>query len=133
MTRRPDFVDTNVLIYAFSQDRRSTVAERLLRRGCCASVQVLNEFATVARRKLAMSWDELETALDDLRLLLAPIAPLDLDLHRMGFELARRRSFSIYDAMIVAAALRLGCETLWSEDMQDGLVLDGLLTIRNPF
>ena len=48
-------------------------------------------------------------------------------------RLAERYQFRIYDAMIVAAALAAGCDTLWSEDMQDGLMIDDRLAIRNPF
>ncbi|MBX9909330.1 MAG: PIN domain-containing protein [Beijerinckiaceae bacterium] len=133
MTSPREFVDTNVLIYAFSNDSRSGPAEALLAKGCATSVQALNEFADVGRRKLSMDWRELRDALDAVRILVKPIASLDIEIHAAGVELAERYRLSVYDAMMVAAALRLDCSIFWSEDMQNGLVVDGRLTIRNPF
>jgi predicted nucleic acid-binding protein len=65
------------------------------------------------------------------------LAPLwrggpSVPLYRRALELAARFSLSFYDALIVAAALDSGCERLWSEDLLDGLRIDGL-TIANPF
>lgn len=133
MTPPCEFVDTNVLIYAFADDPRSGAAEALLAKGCATSVQALNEFANVGRRKLLMDWREVREALDAIRSLVKPIAPLDLETHLAGVELAERYRLSVYDALMLAAALRLQCGVFWSEDMQDGLVVDGRLTIRNPF
>jgi predicted nucleic acid-binding protein len=104
-----------------------------LARGCSISVQGLNEFANVARRKLAMSWTEVRDALDAIRTLCRPILPIDLDTHIDALRLAERHQFAIFDALVVAAALRCNCRTLWSEDMQDGLVIEGRLRISNPF
>jgi len=133
VTSPRDFIDTNVLIYAFSSDPKSGPAEALLAKGCATSVQALNEFANVGRRKLMLDWCELRDALDAIRALVKPIAAVDLDVHIVGIELAERYKLSVYDSMMVAAALRLGCATFWSEHMQDGLVVEGRLTIRNPF
>ena len=134
MTVKADeFLDTNVLVYAFSADSRSAKAEQLLTRRCAISVQVLNEFANVARRKLGMSWAELREALAALRDLCPVVLPLDIETHSAGLELAERYGFSIFDGLIVAAAMKGGCTTLWSEDMQDGLVIDSRLRIANPF
>jgi predicted nucleic acid-binding protein len=128
-----EFVDTNVLIYAFTDDPRSGRAEALLAKGCATSVQALNEFANVGRRKLSMDWRQVREALDAIRTLLKPIAVLDLGTHLAGVELAERYRLSVYDGIMLAAAVRLDCVTFWSEDMQDGLVVDGRLTVRNPF
>lgn len=133
MTAPREFVDTNVLVYAFSDDARSARAEDLLAKGCASSVQALNEFANVARRKLAMEWREVRDALDAIRVLLSGVAPLDLQTHLAGIKIAERHQLSVYDAMMLAAALQLGCTIFWSEDLQDGLIIQGRLTIRNPF
>ena len=133
MTAPSEFLDTNVLVYAFCDDTRSAPAEALLAKGCASSVQALNEFANVARRKLAMEWREVRDALDAIRALLCAVAPLDLETHRAGIEIAERHRLSVYDAMMIAAALHLRCTTFWSEDLQDGLIVEGRLTIRNPF
>lgn len=132
MTRA--FFDTNVLIYAFStDDRRSPRAVELLESGGVVSVQCLNEFASVARRKLGYSWEQVRSALLMIETLCEPVVPLTNDIHHDGLAVAEQRKLSVYDGMIVAAARASGCDVLWSEDMHDGLVVDGVLTIRNPF
>jgi predicted nucleic acid-binding protein len=128
-----DFIDTNVLIYVASADpRKADRAEQVLGRGGIVSVQVLNEAANVARRKMAMSWPDVRTFLSGLRGLLT-VHPLTLEIHETGLALAERHSMSVFDGMIVAAALHAGCDRLWSEDMQDGMIFDGRLRVANPF
>lgn len=127
------FLDTNILVYAFVEDPRAVVAEALLAQKRDTSVQALNEFANVAQRKLRMNWGEVEEALTLLKTLCGTIHPVTLETHTDALRLAQRYGFSLYDALIVAAALRADCDTLYSEDMQDGLVVEARLTIRNPF
>lgn len=124
--------DTNVLIYAFSDDPRSVRAESLMSEGGLVSVQNLNEFANVAKRKLGWSWEETEGALDVIGSLTGNPLPLTLDVHRRALAIARDSKLGLYDALVVAAAVSAGCETLYSEDMQDGRRIEGL-TICNPF
>jgi predicted nucleic acid-binding protein len=128
------FLDTNILIYALAaNDPRSAVAEGLLLKGGAISVQVLNEFVSVARGKLRLSWPEVRAALSDLRLLCDPPVVLNAALHDHGVALAEQHGLSVYDAMVVAAALAARCDVLLSEDMQDGRRFDGGLRIDNPF
>lgn len=128
------FLDSNVLIYAvLPTDARSATAQGLLAAGGTISVQVLNEFASVAKRKLQRSWPEIVQALADIRLLCPTPLPLTAATHGAALGLADRHGFSFYDALIVASALEGGCTTLLTEDMQDGLVVAGRLTLRNPF
>lgn len=128
-----DFFDTNVLVYVASGDQaKADRAEEAVAAGGAISVQVLNELANVARRKMQMSWAETRALLGILRGLLM-VYPLTLRTHELGLELAQRYGFSTYDAMIVASALEAGCDRLWSEDMQHGLALDEGLRIVNPF
>jgi predicted nucleic acid-binding protein len=127
------FFDTNVLVYIASGDAtKADRAEAAIAAGGAISVQVLNELANVARRKMRMSWDDTHALLTTLRGLLT-VHPLTLDIHETGLTLAERYGFSIYDAMIAAAAIHAGCDTLWSEDMQHGMALDEGLRIVNPF
>jgi predicted nucleic acid-binding protein len=127
------FFDTNVLLYAASGDpAKADRAEELIGAGGTISVQVLNEITNVARRKMGMSWTETHAFLSMIRGLLS-VHPLTIDVHETGLALAERYGLSIYDGMIAAAALHADCDTLWSEDMQDGIVLDGRLRIVNPF
>jgi predicted nucleic acid-binding protein len=130
----PYFLDTNILIYAYAAgDPRAARAQHLLRDGGAISVQCLNEFGSVALRKLRMPWPELHEALDLIANLCAPIVVLDRDLHRAGLRIAETRQVSLYDGMILAAALAAGCDVAYSEDMHHGLVVDGRLTVTNPF
>jgi predicted nucleic acid-binding protein len=127
------FFDTNVLVYLASSDAaKADRAEATIAAGGAISVQVLNELANVARRKMRMSWTDTHAFLDMLRSLLT-VHPLTLETHETGLALAERYSLSTYDAMIVASAILAGCDTLWSEDMQHGFVLKEGLRIVNPF
>ncbi len=127
------FVDTNILLYAMVPgDRRSPVADRLLRTRPVINVQVLNEFANVTGRKLGWTWKRIEEALDTIQQLCGSPRPLTVETHRSAIEIARIQGFSVYDALIVAAALQAGCATLYSEDMQSGQRVRSV-TIRNPF
>jgi predicted nucleic acid-binding protein len=127
------FFDTNVLIYAAIGDpAKASRTEELIAEGGVISVQVLNEVANVARRKMAMSWTDTHNFLALIRGLL-PVLPATIEIHDSGLALAERYNLSIYNAMIAASALSADCDTLWSEDMQDGMVLTGKLRIVNPF
>lgn len=127
------FLDTNILVYAFSTDSRADAARALLDPVNRIGVQSLNEFALAARRKLNLDWPSLHAAIDRLLWLFPDPHPLTLAVHDTGLLVAERYGLRIYDAMVVAAALAAGCDTLWSEDMHDGLVVEDRLTIRNPF
>ena len=127
------FFDNNTILYiALSDTEKAPRIERLLEGGGTISVQVLNECANVLRRKRTRSWDEVHSLLSELQEGL-DVVPLTLHIHQSGLRLAERYGFAIYDSFIVAAALAADCDTLWSEDMQDGQVIEGRLTIRNPF
>jgi predicted nucleic acid-binding protein len=133
MSEARRFVDTNVLLYLLSADEsKANRAEQVLAEGAVLSVQVLNEFASVATRKLNMSIAEAREALGTVRAI-CQIVPLSEQTHDEGLRIAERYGLSIYDAMIVAAALLAGCKTIFSEDMQNGMSFDGSLDIANPF
>jgi predicted nucleic acid-binding protein len=127
------FFDTNILAYLASADaRKADIAQELLAQGGTISVQVLNELANVARRKMGLSWTETQDFLAMIRTFVT-VEPLNLQTHELGLALAERHSLSVYDAMIVAAGLIAGCDTLLSEDMHDGFVAASQMTIINPF
>jgi predicted nucleic acid-binding protein len=127
------FFDTNVLVYLASGDAaKADRAESAIAAGGSISVQVLNELANVARRKMRMSWDDTHAFLNTLRGLLT-VHLITIETHETGLRLAERYGLSIYDSMIAASALGAGCDTLWSEDMQHGMKLDEGLRIVNPF
>ncbi len=127
------FLDSNILVYAFSNnDPRVTEARRLLLQGGIVSVQVLNELCSVGRRKLHMDWSDLHAALMLVGHYCGEARPLSQTTQMTAFKLARDHGLSIYDACIVASALEAGCTTLYSEDMQHGRQF-GQLSICNPF
>ena len=128
-----DFFDTNVLLYLLSEDtEKADRAEALVRRGGGISVQVLNEAASVMRRKLKMSWRETREFLALVRGLL-DVAPVTLKTHDLGLDFAERYGLSIYDSMIAAAAALNGSARLWSQDMQHGMRIGEGLRVENPF
>jgi predicted nucleic acid-binding protein len=123
-------VDTNILDYAHVADRKKFRAERLLAQGGLISAQVLNEFTSVMHRKIGRSWEDVEEATKDIRATLLNILPLTAQTQAQA--LARMQRLAFCDAPIVASALEAGCDTLWTEDLQDGRLF-GALVVRNPF
>ena len=127
------FIDSNALLYLLSKDaKKADAAEAVLRAGGVISVQVLNEITNVALKKLGMPWPEINQFLALLRSL-CTVEPLTVETHDRGRAVAERYGLSVYDSMIVAAALIAGCTVLCSEDMQDGLLVDTRLRVVNPF
>jgi predicted nucleic acid-binding protein len=126
------FLDSNVLVYAFSSDRRRDRALSIAAQGGVISAQTLNELTNVLRRKLRQEWPTIEAAIETVRSFFDEIVPLTASTHAAALPLARDHGFSFLDALIIASALEADCDTLYSEDMQDGQVIGGLM-IRNPF
>jgi predicted nucleic acid-binding protein len=126
------FFDTNVLLYLLSDDAtKADRAESLLATGGVISVQVLNEFAAVAVGKKTVDFTELKEILSAIRIACA-VRPLDIETHELGLDIAERYRFSIYDSLIIAAALHARCSVLYSEDLHHGQTIEQM-TIRNPF
>jgi predicted nucleic acid-binding protein len=133
MSAADAFFDTNVLLNLLSDDTaKADLAEALLAGGGVISVQVLNEFASVASRKLGLTWPEIREALDTARAV-CRVEPLTVATHTRGLAISERYGFGFYDSMIVAAALLADCSVLWTEDLQDGQSIEGRLAVRNPF
>jgi len=127
------FIDTNVLLYLFSgEEAKSDRAERELAAGGVVSIQVLNEFGSIALRKLGFSFLEIREVLATIRAVCG-VEPMTATTHDLGLQVAERYSISVYDAMIVASALLADCKILLSEDLQDRQVFEGMLEVRNPF
>jgi predicted nucleic acid-binding protein len=132
MSAAKAFFDTNVVGYFASADAaKARRSGELLRAGGVVSVQVLNEFSAFARRKHALPWSSIRTVLAAVRSACA-VVPLTVTTHELGLAIAERHQLNVYDGLIVAAAQLAGCDVLFSEDMHDGLVVDGV-TIRNPY
>lgn len=130
---RGDFFDSNILVYAASaDDYRFEIAQTSLASGGTISVQVLNEFINVARRKMRLDWPAITHFLNGARDILH-VEPITVEAHDAALDVAQRYQLRIYDATIVGSALLAGCGRLISEDLHHGLVIDGRLTIHNPF
>ncbi|MCU6455820.1 PIN domain-containing protein [Sphingomonas sp. A2-49] len=127
------FFDSNILVYAFTPGSRSEIAYALLNRGGVVSTQSLNELANVLRRKQKQDWLAVHNAIQAVIDRCPTIVALTMQVQQLGLRMAERYRLSIYDGMIVAAALTAECDILYSEDMHDGLVIDGRLTVVNPF
>ena len=127
------FLDTNILVYAFSwNDSRKPAAERLIVQGGVIGIQTLNEFINVERNKLGVPWP---TVLDSLRVvekLCPPPIPVTQATHHLGLRIAQASGYHIYDSLMLAAALEASCTVFYSEDLHDGQVID-TIKIRNPF
>jgi predicted nucleic acid-binding protein len=126
------FFGTGMLVYAQQMDGKGDRARALFAGGGKLSVQVLNEFTAVSRRKQRRDWREIDEAVADVLTIVDPPLPLTLDLHHSARSLAQDHQLSFYDALIVATAIEAGCDTLFSEDMQHGRSIGGL-SIVNPF
>lgn len=133
MSGADPFFDTSVLLYLLSDDSdKADRIETLLSARGIVSVQVLNEFAVVALRKLKMPLNEVREILDTIRAVCA-VEPLTIETHDRGLAVCERYRFSLYDSMLVAAALISGAAILYSEDLQHGQVIDDQLRVTNPF
>jgi predicted nucleic acid-binding protein len=126
------FIDTNVIVYLASGDaRKADRSEKILAAGGVLSVQVLNEYVSVARRKLALSWTETREVIAAVKSA-CEIVPLSVEAQAAAMRISEISQLSIYDASIVAAALEAGCDTLLSEDMQHGQKFE-TLSVVNPY
>ena len=127
------FFDTNILIYAFSAgDGRQKTALDLLLAGGTVSVQTLNEFANVVRGKMKVPWREALVWLDTVGKLCDPAIPVTVSVHHRGLQIAEATGYHICDSLMLAAAMEADCTVFYSEDLQDGQVIEDL-TVRNPF
>ena len=119
-------------MYAQGGWANSEVARQAILAVGVISVQVLNEFVSVLRRKFGFEWDVIIEALADLHTALDPVLPISIETHTDAVSLARSHGLSFYDSLIVASALEVGCGVLLTEDLQAGRRIADL-TIVNPF
>ena len=133
MSKTLAFFDTNVLLYMLSaEEYKANRAEEVVGQGGVISVQVLNEFAAVASRKLAMPWTDIRESLSIVRSI-CQVEPLTAETHDLALEIVGRHALAWYDALIAASALIAGCSVLYSEDFQNGLKINGRVRVVNPF
>ncbi len=133
MSDRNTFIDSNIILYLFTDDdKKKGLVREILNLGYTISTQVVNENGNVCLRKLKLSKEEAFAHGKNLFDVFngVPVGPSTIS---SAFPLSLKYGFSYWDSLIVAAALTSGCSTLLSEDMQDGLLIEGKLRIKNPF
>ncbi|MGE0698319.1 MAG: PIN domain-containing protein [Hyphomicrobiaceae bacterium] len=127
------FIDSNVLLYLLDDDvAKATRAEAVLANGGVVSAHVLGEVTNVLRgRRWNRPWSDVHTVLRAIRAntIVLPVSDVT---HARGVEYAERFQLQFFDALHLASAVLANCTTLWTEDMHNGLIVDGC-TIRNPF
>lgn len=126
------FIDTNILAYLIDpSDDKYLIAKGVVQRGGVISVQVLNEYCSVARRKARQSWMDISKACNGF-LVAFEVCDVTKDTQTLARTYADRYGYAIYDANILASAKLAGCDTLLCEDMRHGQVIEGV-RITNPF
>ena len=127
------FADTNIVVYAYGVDpAKIAPAKAIVNAAPVISTQVINEFHNVARRKLGLDMATRHRVATDL-LQSCRVIAVDQSIVAAAMQIEARYQVSYWDSLILAAALAAGCDTLYSEDMQDGQIFEGRLTVRNPF
>jgi predicted nucleic acid-binding protein len=129
----PVFLDSNILLYALGDEEpKRQRARELLGALPTISTQVVNECSHVLRRKAG--WRPSQIAAE-LTLLIGVARLVDVRMSevRAAWAIAECYGFSHFDSLIVATALAADCTTLYTEDLQHGQVIDGRLTLVNPF
>lgn len=128
-----NFLDANILVYATTGGAKAIVAQKLMNEPFVISTQALNEFANVGRRKLGLSWGRITRIVEDMAESAESVIAVEPDMTTTALRLVQHYNLAFYDAVMVAAALKAGCTTYYSEDLQHGLTIDNTLTIQNPF
>jgi predicted nucleic acid-binding protein len=129
------FLDTNILIYAYSNSEL-TKADRanglIFEESSLISIQVINEFANICLKKLRLDGEAVISAVKEITRA-TNVVSFSISTQLQALQLCHQHSFSYYDALIVATALENGCTTLYSEDMQNNQLIENQLRIVNPF
>jgi predicted nucleic acid-binding protein len=129
------FFDTNVLVYCYTEtepNKKSVAVEFAQSPDAWISTQVLQELSNTLRRKFGKEWTEVVGTLEEVCQNFEIFTNLS-DTLRDAIRIADKYGYSLYDSLILSSALAVGCKIVYSEDMQNGQVIDGGLTIVNPF
>lgn len=127
------FLDSNVVLYALGDEEpKRSIAIALLARQPTISTQVINECSHVLRRKQALAPDEVARLMEDI-VQLTRVADVGLTQIRSAWDIAARFRYGHYDSLIIASAFAAGCSILYTEDMQNGQIIDERMTLVDPF
>jgi predicted nucleic acid-binding protein len=130
------FFDTNVVLYLYSKDeiRKQSTSLRIVNECAQAiiSTQVVNELINVLSKKIGLEWDEITNVLAEIRESFT-IHIVNLTVIQSACKFAKRYQYSYFDSLIIASALASNATVLFSEDMQNGQIIESRLTIINPY
>ena len=129
------FLDTNILIYGYSQDepdKQKRAIECVQSGEVWISTQVLNETINVLRRKFSLEYSQIRAVVTEFteQFEIAIVSVITVE---TALNLAERYQYSYFDSLIISSPLEMGCQILYSEDLQHGQQIDNQLTIINPF
>ena len=127
-------IDTNILLYSISknENRKLLIAANLIDENPVIFPQNLSEFINVLVNRWKYPKENMELIVSEV-LRSCTLVNTSISAYKQAFELIKKYDFQLFDAIIVASALDSGCRILFSEDMQDNLVVEKKLTIINPF
>ena len=129
------FLDTNILIYFLSKDEieKQKICQTLLQtKSCIISTQVLNEISNVLLKKFKLEHESVLHVISDLNSHLE-VAPISFATITLALRFSKKYKISYYDSLILSSAYENNCSLVYSEDMQDGFVIEKKLKIKNPF
>mgnify|MGYP005860231885 CR=1 FL=1 len=135
MNGKFQFLDTNILVYAYSEDEPQTreVARQLMSsEEAIISSQVLQEFANIAHKKLKVQWNVIQATIEELRAKMPLWINSDETIVK-AFQIAAQYGYSFYYSLIITAALESHSVRLFSEDLHGGQIIENQLEIINPF
>ena len=135
MKDNKSFVDTNILIYCYSEselDKKEIALSAVSTPNAIVSTQVLQEISNVLNKKFKLNWFDIERTIDEI------INNLIVHINQTktvqeACKIAYRYHYSFYDSLIIASAIESGCKTLYSEDLQHNQIIEKTMRIVNPF
>jgi len=130
------FLDTNFIIYLYSQDeepKKSIALNVLNTHDCVASIHVMNESSNVWLKKFNLGSAKTKECLDNVELVCDEILPIQRSTIDKTIDIKERYGFSYYDSLMLASALESDCKIIFTEDMNNGQIIDDTLKIVNPF
>ena len=130
------FIDTNVLIYAYSSDEveKNEIVANLIaqEQKIVISTQVINEFINVMRKKKAAPIDDLQRVVRELSAIFT-VSLVTIETIDQALAISKNLKYSYFDSLIIASAIENSCSVLYSEDMHHKHMVSKELIILNPF
>ena len=130
------FLDTNIIIYLYSKfeaDKRNVAYDIVNKFNCFISTQTMNEAVNIWFKKYQLTQDIILKYLDELETVCEKVMIIHRDTINRALEIKIRYGFTFYDCLILSSSIEADCGILFSEDMNDGQIINGILKISNPF